>query len=474
MADIRIKDLTTTASSTASDDFFAADGATNGTRKLSAYNPSFGGNATVGGTLTVNSTFASSASSTTLTSQFANTLTGAANILNLQLRRGDSANGFSRLMWGTGATTEWSLGSRSGDTNIYLWDEVANAERFKVSSSTGNVSIAATTASTATSSGALVVGNGTSGGLGVGGAIYAGGNLLITGTGKIGAVTAADSRFHVYESSAVDVGNGVTIEQAGTGDAVTAFLLTGVQRWSVGIDNSDSDKFKIGTGALGSADRLTIDTSGNTTVGGTLTVSGTGTSTVSGNLLRDGAAGAVRGYYLSTGGLARWGIAANETAESGSNAGSNFQIFSFDDAGNILTRPIFSITRSTGASAFAGSLTVSSTTASTSTSSGALVVSGGVGVAKRIYSGEGLNTEGDNSTHISFVRNGTVSIGPDSAATPALVVSTAIKTSAPSGGTAANWKLGTVATVSPTSPNRTIEVEIGGTTYYLHAKTTNN
>jgi hypothetical protein len=104
------------------------------------------------------------------------------------------------------------------------------------------------------------------------GAIYGGGNLLVSGTGKIGAVTAADSRFHVYESSAVDVGNGVTIEQAGTGDAVTAFLLTGVQRWSVGIDNSDSDKFKIGTGALGSADRLTIDTSGNTTIAGTLQV----------------------------------------------------------------------------------------------------------------------------------------------------------------------------------------------------------
>ena len=49
-----------------------------------------------------------------------------------------------------------------------------------------------------------------------------------------------------------------------------------------------------------------------------------------------------------------------------------------------------------------------------------------------------------------------------------------IKTSAPSGGTAANWKLGTVATVSPTSPNRTIEVDIGGTIYYIHAKTTNN
>jgi len=50
----------------------------------------------------------------------------------------------------------------------------------------------------------------------------------------------------------------------------------------------------------------------------------------------------------------------------------------------------------------------------------------------------------------------------------------AISTSSPVGGTAAIWKLGKAATVSPTSPNRTIEVEVAGTTYYLHAKTTNN
>jgi hypothetical protein len=55
-----------------------------------------------------------------------------------------------------------------------------------------------------------------------------------------------------------------------------------------------------------------------------------------------------------------------------------------------------------------------------------------------------------------------------------LEVNGAIKTAAPTGGTAASWKLGAVATVSPTSPNRTIEVDIGGTIYYIHAKTTNN
>jgi hypothetical protein len=49
-----------------------------------------------------------------------------------------------------------------------------------------------------------------------------------------------------------------------------------------------------------------------------------------------------------------------------------------------------------------------------------------------------------------------------------------LTTAAPTGGTAAAWKLGTKATVSPTSPNRTIEVEVGGTTLYIAAKTTND
>ena len=56
----------------------------------------------------------------------------------------------------------------------------------------------------------------------------------------------------------------------------------------------------------------------------------------------------------------------------------------------------------------------------------------------------------------------------------AALESASLKTDAPAGGTAATWKLGTVASVSPTSPDRTIEVDIGGTIYYIHAKTTNN
>lgn len=48
-----------------------------------------------------------------------------------------------------------------------------------------------------------------------------------------------------------------------------------------------------------------------------------------------------------------------------------------------------------------------------------------------------------------------------------------VTTSAPSGGAGA-WKLGVANSVSPTSPDRTITVDINGTTYYIAAKTTND
>ena len=91
-------------------------------------------------------------------------------------------------------------------------------------------------------------------------------------TGSVGIGTAAPvSTMHLYDfSSAADASVGLTIEQAGTGDAILQFLETGTQRWVVGLDNSDSDKFKISSdGDLNSNARLTIDTSGNVGIGTT-------------------------------------------------------------------------------------------------------------------------------------------------------------------------------------------------------------
>lgn len=49
-----------------------------------------------------------------------------------------------------------------------------------------------------------------------------------------------------------------------------------------------------------------------------------------------------------------------------------------------------------------------------------------------------------------------------------------LTTGAPSGGSIKPWKIGEASTVSPTSPNRTLRVEVDGVVYYIHAKTTND
>lgn len=77
------------------------------------------------------------------------------------------------------------------------------------------------------------------------------------------------------------------------------------------------------------------------------------------NLGIDAAAGANRTLTGYTSGLARWQIRlGNSTAESGSNAGSDFSIFRYDDSGISLGVPL-TITRSTGTVAIGGTFTVS-------------------------------------------------------------------------------------------------------------------
>ena len=108
------------------------------------------------------------------------------------------------------------------------------------------------------------------------------GNIVTTGANKVisGSSTSTGSfgmlgvnranptaPIHIYQDNAytaVAPTAGILIEQDGTGDAVLQFLLTGVKRWNMGIDNSDSDKFKIthGVSDLGEADVFTIDTAG--------------------------------------------------------------------------------------------------------------------------------------------------------------------------------------------------------------------
>ena len=132
------------------------------------------------------------------------------------------------------------------------------------------------------------------------------GSINTTGSfGMIGISEASPTApLHVYQDSAntaVAPTPGILIEQDGTGDAVLQFLLTGTKRWIAGIDNSDSDKFKIvhGVSDLGSNNVLHLDTSNNLTLFGN--VSGSATSTGSFGAVEVGGIGHVGHLRLQDG-----------------------------------------------------------------------------------------------------------------------------------------------------------------------------
>jgi hypothetical protein len=92
-------------------------------------------------------------------------------------------------------------------------------------------------------------------------------------TGSINALSAsisASSNLYAYLDNA---GAGNSVFRAlveGAGDPKTQYEINGGQSWATGIDNSDSDSFKIsGSANLGTNDYLTITTGGNVGVGTT-------------------------------------------------------------------------------------------------------------------------------------------------------------------------------------------------------------
>jgi hypothetical protein len=406
MADTRINALST-ATVSLSDDFLPIDGTTAGTKKLSAYNPSFGGNATVGGTLTV--TGATSVAANLKSSVSSSGSTGGILLAEntAAAATGNQASVF--LPTSTGASTYWQLIGRQNSSTAndqtlrVVFGGVAQHTYFNasdLSTQSGiTLKVLDTTASTTTSSGALVVGNGTSGGLGVGGAATIGG--VVKG--------AQNTHSDANVPTGLSAGFQVDVEAATTRDILTF---------------GDSARH-----------------------------------------------GLIRGYQDGSGTI-HWRF--------GRYTASTFAEY----------------VRIAGLAAADAVVSIYGTTASTSTSSGALVVGGGVGVAGAIYAGAriqsavdlvvdagsgsanavlylaGRNSGTQNLVTLTSNFEGALTITPK--AGQGTTIASSLTTAAPSGGTAAAWKLGTVASVSPTSPDRTIEVDIGGTIYYIHAKTTNN
>jgi len=77
----------------------------------------------------------------------------------------------------------------------------------------------------------------------------------------LGVGTSSPSSKLDVESSSSSA-DGVDINNTSTGDPVIEFQLSGTATFTMGVDNSDSDKFKIGTTAVETATCLTIDSTG--------------------------------------------------------------------------------------------------------------------------------------------------------------------------------------------------------------------
>ena len=199
-------------------------------------------------------------------------------------------------------------GSQSEYINTASFQVIPNSGNITTIGSAwhGNLSLTNTTVSTSTTNGALIV----AGGAGMAGNLFVGGSI-----------------------------NGANIN------------LTGASAPPNGI-------WLPGTNVLGfatnSSERMRIDTNGNVTIG---TTSGAAygpfaiyRSTNTGGypyITMDVGATGYRYTSYNTAGYSRWQIGVDNTAETGSNAGSNFFMSSVTDAGTYLASP-FRITRSTG------------------------------------------------------------------------------------------------------------------------------
>jgi len=286
--------------------------------------------------------------------------------VGLTLTRADQATSYATIHFQNPSTDLWDLGVRAGDNNLRIRDSVNSRDSITITPgavSASTTTITATTTSSSTTTGALVV----SGGVGVAGAVYTGGLINTASTLTVQSSTASTT--------------------TSTGAAVV-------------------------TGGLG--------VGGNLNVGGSSNTIGTAVPTSNAALLNligtdsSGSAGPHLQAYTSTdlnyptyelfsythNNMAVVFDAFYSTSVANwvsSHSGSNFWIYKsgnqlmfkytsgYTAGSTITTQPTAGYVDTSGILNWNNQVKALASTAAVSTSTGALVVTGGVGVGGALY-----------------------------------------------------------------------------------------
>jgi hypothetical protein len=414
MADIRIKDLPTTASLTSSGDFIAIDGNSNGTRKLSAATPAFLTSVTTPSLTSpaaTNLTLATGSFGTALTVASATGNVGigttaplarlsvqlvgtspagysAATNSGITLDCGTNDNGVINLVGGGSLGIFRSNSSNAYDTGIAFGTNAvrnmsfntANAERVVISA-TGEVSIASTTAGSS-GAGALVVAGGISAGQSAQ-ASWFGGAVTVTGN----AATTASLTLNNPSGSAINqyyanfTAGATVIARALRGNGVAGYSDNGLNidnfgGFQIGLNvlGGSGESFKIRN--AGTTDLLTIASTGAATFAGSITVTtnqthvlGAGGSTASelNRIVLNGSSGAAAGstIYLQSAGVNKSYIGRAGSVLGGTS--DNLLLYSVADNVVIYGGATLAATFSSTAATFAGAVTATGSTTISST-----------------------------------------------------------------------------------------------------------
>ena len=266
-------------------------------------NLTYGSDLTVSGNLTVSGTTTSVSTTNTRVEDaiiaLAAEVSGSpSNDAGLLINRGSSDN--QAFLWDESADefVVANVGSEDGDTagNVTI-SSYAALQTGALTSSTGTfsgaVNVDDTTASSSTSTGALIV----DGGIGVAGAVFIGGTLDVAASQTIdfnaNAITnvadpsnAQDAATKAYVDSSVSSGSSLTISDGSATDTVTVGTNT---LTFAGTANEVTTAVTDNTVTIGLPNDVTIgndlSVTGNLTVNGTTTTISTTNSVVSDNLI---------------------------------------------------------------------------------------------------------------------------------------------------------------------------------------------